>query len=47
MRENHRKKKQSQVQTIHRTVTGRNVTQDNGNINNFWKGSYWLCCQCL
>jgi len=26
------KKQQPQVQTIQRTVTGRNVTQDNGNI---------------
>jgi len=32
-------KQQSQVQTIQRTVTGRNVTQDNGNINKFWKSS--------
>jgi len=30
------KKQQSQIQ---RTVTSRNVTQDNGNINNFWKVS--------
>jgi len=26
--------------------TSRNVTQDNGNINNFWKGSRWFCRQC-
>jgi len=35
---------QSQVQTIQRTVTNRNKTQDNGNINKFWKGSCWFCC---
>jgi len=40
IRENQRKKQQSRVQTIQRTVTGRNVAQDNGsNINKFWKGS--------
>ena len=33
------KKQQSQVQTIQVTVITRNVTQDNGNINNFWKDS--------
>jgi len=33
------KKQQSQVQTIQITVITRNVTQDNGNINNVWKGS--------
>jgi len=33
------KKQQSQVQTIQRIVSSRNVTQDSGNINNFWKGS--------
>jgi len=42
------KKQQPHVQTIQRTVTsrnpGRNVTQDNGNINKFWKGSRWFCC---
>ena len=32
-------KQQSQVQTIQVTVITRNVTQDNGNINNFWKDS--------
>jgi len=41
------KKQQSQVQTIQRTVTSGNVTQDNGNLNNFWKGSRWFCRQCL
>jgi len=41
------KKQQSQVQTIKRTVTSRNETQDHGNINNFWKGSRWFCCQCV
>jgi len=40
-------KQQSQIQTIQRTVTSRNVTQDNGNINNFWKGNRWFCHQCL
>jgi len=34
---------QSQVQTIQRTVANRNVTQDNGNLNKFWKGSCWIC----
>jgi len=29
------KKQQSQVQMIQRTVTNRNVTQDNDNKNNF------------
>jgi len=33
------KKQQSQVQTIQRTVTNRDATQDTGNINKFWKGS--------
>jgi len=41
------KKQQSQIQTIQRTVTSRNVTQDNGNINNFWKGNRCFCRQCL
>jgi len=41
------KKQQSQVQTIQRTVPSRNATQDNGNINNFWKSSRWFCLQCL
>ena len=36
---NSAKKQQSQVQTIQRAVHSRNATQDNGNINNFWKGS--------
>jgi len=36
------KKQQSQVQTIQITVTSRNVTQDNGNINKFWKGGRWF-----
>ena len=36
----------TQVQTIQRTVTSRNVTQDNGK-NNFWKGSRWFFRQCL
>jgi len=40
-------KQQSQAQTIQRTVTGRNVTQDNGNINKFWKSSRWFWRQCL
>jgi len=33
------KKQQSQVETIKRTVIGIKESQDNGNINNFWKGS--------
>jgi len=41
------KKQQSQLQTLQRTVTSRNVTQDNGNINKFWDGSRWFCRQCL
>jgi len=42
------KKQQSQIQTIQRTVTSRNLTQDNDNtVNNFWKGSRWYCRQCL
>jgi len=41
------KKQQSQVETIQRTVTSRNVTQNNSNINNFWKDSCWFCRQCL
>jgi len=41
------KKQQSQIQMIQRTVANRNVTQDNGNINNFWKGSRWFCRQRL
>jgi len=41
------KKQQSQVQKIQWTVPSRNATQDNGNINNFWKGSRWFCLQCL
>ena len=32
------KKQQSRVETIQRTATTRNITQNNGNINNFWKG---------
>ena len=40
-------KQQSQVQTIQRTITSKNVTQDNANINNFWKGSRWFCLQRL
>ena len=37
------KKQQSRVQTIQRTVTSRNIAQDNGsNINKFWKGSRWF-----
>jgi len=39
-------KQQSQVQAIQRTVTSRNVAQDNCNINNFWKGSRRFCRQC-
>ena len=31
------KKQQSQVQTIQRTVPSRNATQDNDNMNKFWK----------
>jgi len=38
------KKQQSRIQ---RTVTSTNVTQDNGNINNFWEGNRWFCRQCL
>jgi len=30
------KKQQSQVQTIQRTVTSKNVAQGDGNTNNFW-----------
>jgi len=41
------KKQQSQIQTIQRTIIIRNVTQDNGKINNFQKGSRWFCRQCL
>jgi len=41
------KTQQSHVQMIQRIVTSRNVTQDNGNTNNFWKGSRWFCRQCL
>jgi len=41
------KKHQSQVQTIQRKITSRNVAQNNGNINKFWKGSRWFCPQCL
>jgi len=44
---NSAKKQQSQIQTIQRTVNSRNVTQDNGNANNVWKGSRWFCRQCL
>jgi len=29
------------VLAIQRTFTSRNVNHDNGNINNFWKGSRW------
>jgi len=35
------KKEQSQVHMIQRTVTSRSVTQDNSNINKFWKSSHW------
>jgi len=41
------KKQQSQVQTVKRTVTGRKESQDNGKINDFWKGSRWFYRQCL
>jgi len=41
------KKQQSQVQTTKRTFTGRKEAQDNGNMNNFWKGSRWIYGQCL
>jgi len=41
------KKQQSQVQMIKRTVTGIKECQDNGNINNVWKGSRWFHRQCL
>jgi len=37
-------KQQLQVQTIQRTVTSRNATQDNCNIYKVWKGSCWFCC---
>jgi len=40
------KKQQSQIQAIQRTVTSSDVTQDNGNINNFQKGNPWFCRQC-
>jgi len=39
------KNQKSQVQTIKRTVTGKKESQDNSNINNFWKGSGWFYCQ--
>ena len=41
------KKKQSQVQTIQRTVSSRNVTQDNDIMKKFWKGSRWFRRHCL
>ena len=41
------KNQQSQAQTIQRTVSSRNESQNNDNINNFWKGSRWFCRQCL
>jgi len=41
------KKQQSQVWTIQRTVTSENVAHGDDNINKFWKGSRWFCCQCL
>jgi len=44
---NSAKKQQSQVQTIQKTTTSRNVTEDNVKMYNFWKGSCWFCCQCL
>jgi len=40
-------KKQSQMQTIKRTVTGTKESEENGNINNFWKGSRWFYRQRL
>jgi len=36
-------KQQLQVQTTQRTVTSRNLTHDNGNVNSFCKGSCWFC----
>jgi len=36
------KKQQSQAQTVQRTVTSRNITLDNSNINKFWKGRCWF-----
>jgi len=40
-------KKQLQVQTIKRTVTGIKESQYNGTINNFSKGCRWFYRQCL
>jgi len=40
-------KQQSQVQTIQRIITSRNVTQDNASTNNFRKGGRRFCRQCL
>jgi len=40
------KEQQSQVQMVQRTVTSRNATQHNGNINNFCKGGRWFWRQC-
>ena len=40
-------KQHSQIQTIQRTLTSKNVAQGNGNLNNFWKGSCCFCRQCL
>jgi len=40
-------KKRSQVQTIQRTVSSRNVTQDNNIMKKFWKGSRWFRRQSL
>jgi len=41
------KRQKSQVQMIKRTVTSRNESQDNDNVNNFWKGSRWFYNQWL
>jgi len=41
------KNQQSQVQKIKRTLTGKKESQDNSNINNFWKGNGWFYPQCL
>jgi len=40
-------KKQPQVQTIQRTVSSRNVIQDNDIMKKFWKGRRWFRRQCL
>jgi len=41
------KKQQTHVQTIPRKATSGNVTQDNGSINKFWRGSRSFASSCL